>query len=78
MFKTTVLMPDHVLHISCYSREHADQIAASLPGAIDVCITPATQTEIEIMQFAGVLPGGTLQDRLRIDDFFARLEVACR
>jgi hypothetical protein len=77
MFTTIVLLADRILHISCCSHEHADQIAASF-DALEARVRPATPSEIAMAEYAGVVPGGTLIDRLQIDDYFAKLEGVCR
>jgi hypothetical protein len=74
----TFLLADRMQFVTCHSAEHANEIANSLPAALEVRVSPATPAEIEMMEFAGVVPGGTLVERLRIDDYFARLEVECR
>jgi hypothetical protein len=76
-YTTTILLPDRLFHITCHSRAHAEQIAASL-DALEVRVTPATPSEIDMMEIAGVVPGETLIDRLRIDDYFAKLEAICQ
>jgi hypothetical protein len=76
-YTTTILLSDRLLQITCHSQVHAEQIAASL-DALDARVRPATQAEVEMMEFAGVVPGGTLVDRLRIDDYFAKLEGVCQ
>jgi hypothetical protein len=73
----TILLFDCIMHITCLSRTHADQIAASF-DALEARVRPATPSEIAMAEYAGVIDGGTLIDRLQIDDYFAKLEGVCR
>ena len=75
MYPHTVvaLFSDRILHITCHSQAHAISVVQSYSDAIETFVCPATAGEVTTMEFDGVCPGATLVDRLRIDDYFARL-----